>query len=70
MCSTESTNEKVFKHPLGTITLLDDTNYASWNADCEQVLPGIQAWRIVTEDEAEPKNPKGITKATIHGCKA
>ena len=70
MPSTESTNEKVFKHPLGTITLLNDTNYASWKADCEQVLHGIKAWRIVTEDEPEPENPEGMTKAAIHGCKA
>jgi len=70
MSSIESTNEKVFKHPLGTITLLKDTNVASWNADCEQVLHGIKAWRIVMEEEAEPENPEGITIAAIQGCKA
>jgi len=70
MSSTEFTNEKVFKHLLGTITLLNDTNYAFWKADCEQVLHGIKAWRIVTEGEAQPENPKGMTKAAIYRRKA
>jgi hypothetical protein len=29
MSSTDTTKEKVFKHPLGIIVLLNDTNYAS-----------------------------------------
>jgi len=63
-----STDEKVFKHPLETIALLNDTNYACWKADCEQVLHGIKAWGIVMEEE-EPENPKGMSKADIHGRK-
>jgi len=70
MSSIESPNEKVFKHPLGTITLLNDTNFASWKADCEQVLHGIKAWRIVMEEEVEPENPEGMTIAAIQGRKA
>jgi len=71
MSSTDTaTNEKVFKHPLGTITLLNDTNYASWKADCEQVLHEIKAWRVVMGEEGEPENPEGITKAAIHGRRA
>jgi len=64
-----STDEKVFKHPLATIALLNDTNYTCWKADCEQVLHGIEAWGIVMEEEEEPKNPKGMSKADIHGRK-
>ena len=59
----------MFKHPLGTIALLNNTNYASWKADCEQVLHGIKAWRIVTEEEEEPENPDRMTKAAIYGRK-
>jgi hypothetical protein len=69
MSSTDITNEKVFKHPLGIISLLNDTNYASWKADCEQVLHGIKAWGIVMEEEEEPENPEGMSKAAIHGRK-
>jgi len=64
-----STNEKVFKHPLGTIALLNDTNYTCWKADCEQVLHGIKAWGIIIEEEEEPENPKGMSMADIHECK-
>jgi len=71
MSSTDTdTNKKVFKHPLGTIAFLNDMNYASWKADCEQVLHGIKGWRIVMGDEVEPENPKGMTKAAIHGRRA
>jgi len=70
MSSIEFPNEKVFKHPLGTITLLNDTNFASWKADCEQVLHGIKAWRILMEEEVEPENPEGMTIAAIQGRKA
>jgi hypothetical protein len=66
MSSSDTTNEKVFKHPLGIIALLNDTNYASWKADCEQVLHGIKAWGIVMGEEEQPENPEGMTKAAIH----
>ena len=70
MSAPDAAAEKVFKRSLGTIALLNDANYASWKADCEQVLHGIKAWRIVMNEEEEPENPEGMTKAAIHGRKA
>jgi hypothetical protein len=65
MYSTDTTNENVFKHPLGIIALLNDPNYTSWKADCKQVLHGIKAWRIVMGEEGQPENHEGMTKAAF-----
>jgi len=70
MSAPDAAAEKVFKRSLGTIALLNYANYASWKEDCEQVLHGIKAWRIVMNEEEEPENPEGMTKAAIHGRKA
>jgi len=33
---------KPFKHPLGTIELLDSTNYVTWKRQCGRVLKVIK----------------------------
>ena len=65
MSASNPTNEKPFKHALGTIALLNSTNYATWKEDCEQILYGIKAWKIVVEEEEEPENPDGFSNAAI-----
>jgi hypothetical protein len=67
MSFTKTTNEKVFKHPLGIIVHLNDTNYARMKADCEQVLHRIKVWKVVMGEEGQPENPEGMTKTAIHG---
>ena len=70
MSAPDAAAEKVVKHSLGTIALLNEMNYASWKEDCEQVLRRIKAWRIVMNEEEGPENPEGMTKAAINGTKA
>jgi hypothetical protein len=56
---------KPYKHALGTIELLEGTNYATWKRQCGRVLKGIKAWRIVLGEERPPNNPVGFTAAAI-----
>jgi len=56
---------KPYKHPLGTIELLEGTNYATWKRQCVRVLKGIKAWKIVLGEEQQPNNPVGFTTAVI-----
>jgi hypothetical protein len=70
MSSTSNSNENAFKHTLGSIALLNSTNYATWKADCEQILYGIKAWKIVVEEEEEPENPDGYSNAAIRQRRA
>jgi hypothetical protein len=56
---------KPFKHPLGTIELLESTNYATWKRQCSGVLKGIKAWRIVLGEEQQPNNPVGFTSPAV-----
>jgi len=44
-------SDKMFKHSLGNVYLLDHTNYAVWKEDCMKVLQGIMVWDIVMERE-------------------
>jgi len=61
MSAIDPITEKPFKHALGTIVLLNSTNYATWKADCEVVLYGIKAWKIVNEEEKEPEYSDGMS---------
>jgi len=61
MSAIDPITEKPFKHALGTIALLNSTNYAAWKVDCEVVLHGIKAWKIVNEEEKEPEYSDGMS---------
>jgi len=56
---------KLFKHVLGTIELLEGTNYATWKRQCGRVLKGIKAWKIVLGEEQPPNNPIGFAAAAV-----
>jgi hypothetical protein len=56
---------KPYKHALGTIELLDTTNYATWKRQCGRVLKGIKAWKIVVGEEQQPNNPGGFSPAAV-----
>lgn len=56
---------KPFKHALGTIELLEGTNYATWKRQCGRVLKGIKAWKIVLGEEQPPNNPIGFAAAAV-----
>jgi hypothetical protein len=56
---------KPYKHALGTIELLESTNYATWKRQCGRVLKGIKAWQIVLGEEQPPNNPVGFGAAAV-----
>jgi hypothetical protein len=56
---------KPYKHALGTIELLEGTNYATWKRQCGRVLKGIKAWQIVLGEEQPPNNPVGFAAAAV-----
>jgi len=56
---------KPYKHRLGSIELLEGTNYATWKRQCVRVLKGIKAWRIVLGEEQPPNNPVGFAAAAV-----
>jgi hypothetical protein len=56
---------KPYKHALGTIELLEGTNYATWKRQCGRVLKGIKAWKIVLGEEQPPNNPVGFAAAAV-----
>lgn len=58
-------SEKPFKHPLGTISLLEATNYATWKRECTRILRAAVAWKIVIGEEEEPNNPVGYSAAAV-----
>jgi len=61
-------SDKPYKHALGTIVLLNSTNYAIWKRNCHRILEGIRAWGIVTGQEEEPNILAGINAAAIAEC--
>jgi hypothetical protein len=58
-------SEKPYKHTLGTINLLDATNYATWKRDCRRILEGVMAWEIVVGGEQQPNNPVGFISVVV-----
>jgi len=56
---------KPYKHPRGTIELLEGTNYTTWKRQCVRILKGIKAWKIVLGEEQPPNNPVGFAAAAI-----
>jgi len=56
---------KPYKHRLGSIELLEDTNYATWKRQCVRILKGIKAWNIVLGEEQPPNNPVGFVAVAV-----
>jgi len=56
---------KPYKHRLGSIELLEGTNYAIWKRQCVRILKGIKAWNIVLGEEQPPNNPVAFAAAAI-----
>jgi len=56
---------KPYKHRLGSIELLEGTNYATWKRQCVCILKGLKAWNIVLGEEQPPNNPVGFATAAV-----
>jgi len=58
-------SDKPYKYALGSIILLNSTNYSIWQWNCRHILEGIRVWDIVTGQEVEPNLPVGFNAAAI-----